>query len=135
MLELNIALAHLAVEPGRPEENLAELLRLYRQAADEGAQIVVGPEMSLSGYCFESREEIAPFVQEAQGPAGTALGKLAKERGLYVVAAWAERDPLTGLFYNSAFAFAPDGALVALPQDKRRIALGLSRSGGAGQRL
>jgi predicted amidohydrolase len=111
MPELNIAVAHLAVEHGRPQENLKELLRLFHQAADEGARIAVGPEMSLSGYCFESREEIAPFVQEAQGPAGTALGKLARERGLYLVAAWAERDPLSGIFYNSAFVFGPDGAL------------------------
>jgi predicted amidohydrolase len=111
MPELNIAIAHLAVEPGRPEENLAELLRLFHQAADEGARIAVGPEMSLSGYSFESREEIASFVQEVRGTAGTALGKLARERGLYLVAAWAERDSLTGIFYNSAFVFGPDGAL------------------------
>ncbi|MDR2787413.1 MAG: carbon-nitrogen hydrolase family protein [Candidatus Accumulibacter sp.] len=112
MPELNVALAHLAVEHGQPEKNLAELLRLFHRAADEGARIAVGPEMSLSGYCFESREEIAPFAQEADGPAGTALGKLAGERGIYLVAAWAERDPLTGIFYNSAFVFGPDGALV-----------------------
>ena len=111
MPELNIALAHLAVEPGCPERNLAELQRLFHQAADEGAHIAVGPEMSLSGYCFESREEIAPFVQEAGGPAGIALGRLARERKLYLVAAWAERDPATGIFYNSAFVFGPDGAL------------------------
>jgi predicted amidohydrolase len=112
MPELNIALAHLAVRHGCLEENLAELLRLFNQAADEGAQIAVGPEMSLSGYCFESREEIAPFVQEALGWAGTALGALAKERGLYLIAAWAERDSVTGIFYNSVFVFGPDGALV-----------------------
>ncbi|MDR2614311.1 MAG: hypothetical protein LBC91_03175, partial [Candidatus Accumulibacter sp.] len=57
MPELNTALAHLAVEHGHPEENLAELLYLFRQAADEGARIAVGPEMSLSGHCFEGREE------------------------------------------------------------------------------
>jgi predicted amidohydrolase len=111
MPKLKVALVHLAVEHGRPERNLDELLRLFNEAADEGAQIAVGPEMSLSGYCFESREGIAPFVQEALGPAGTALGKLAKERGLYLIAAWAERDPATGIFYNSVFVFGPDGAL------------------------
>ena len=112
MAELNIALAHLEVRRGRPEENLAELLRLFRQAADEGAQIAAGPEMCLSGYCFESREEIAPHVQEAQGPAGRALGELAGQRGMFIVAAWAERDGATGIFYNSAFVFGPDGALL-----------------------
>jgi hypothetical protein len=111
MPELNIALAHLVVEHGCPERNLDELLRLFNEAADEGAQIAVGPEMSFSGYCFESREEITPFVQETLEPAGTALGKLAKERGIYLVAGWAERDPATGIFYNSAFVFSPDRAL------------------------
>ncbi|MDR2450422.1 MAG: carbon-nitrogen hydrolase family protein [Candidatus Accumulibacter sp.] len=112
MPELNIALAHLAVEPGRPERNLAELLRLFREAANGGAQIAVGPEMSLSGYCFTSREEIAPFVQGALGPAGIAIGQLAKECGIFLIAGWAERDPLTDIFYNSAFVFAPDGTLM-----------------------
>ena len=112
MPELNIAIAHLAVEHGRPEENLTELLRLFDQAADEGAQIAVGPEMSLSGYSFESRRKIAPFVQEAQGPAGRAIGQLAGERGLFLVAAWAERDAATGIFYNSVFVFGPDGTQV-----------------------
>jgi predicted amidohydrolase len=112
MPELKVALVHLAIEHSRPEKNLAGLLRFFNQAADEGAQIAVGPEMSLSGYSFESREEIAPFVQEASGPAGTAIGRLARERGLYLIAAWAERDPLTGIFYNSAFVFGPDGSLL-----------------------
>lgn len=112
MTELNIALVHLDVKHGRPDENLAEILRLCRQAADQGAKIVAGPEMSLSGYSFASREEIAPFVQSADGPAGAALAELARERHIYIVAAWAESDPLTGIFYNSAFVFGPDGTLV-----------------------
>ena len=113
MPKLNMALAHLDVKRGRPDENLAELLRLFNQAADQGARIVAGPEMSLSGYCFESREEIAPLVQTADGPAGAALAELARARQIYIVAAWAERDPATDIFYNSAFVFAPDGALVS----------------------
>ena len=112
MKELNIALAHLDVKHGRPDENLDEFLRLCRQAADQGARIVAGPEMSLSGYSFESREEIAPFVQAANGPAGTALAELARNRQIYIVAAWAESDQITGIFYNSAFVFGPDGALL-----------------------
>ena len=112
MSELNLALAHLDVKRGRPDENLAELLRLFNQAADQGARIMAGPEMSLSGYCFESREEIAPLVQTADGPAGTALAELARRRQLYIVAAWAECDTVTGIFYNSAFVFGPDGALI-----------------------
>ena len=67
MPKMNLALAHLQVKLGRPEQNLAELLRLFNKAADQGAQIVAGPEMSFSGYCFESREEIAPLVQTAHG--------------------------------------------------------------------
>lgn len=112
MPELKIALAHLDVKRERPDENLAELLRLFDQAADSGAQIVVGPEMSLSGYSFETREEIDPLVQTADGPAGSALSDLARARRIYIVAAWAERDPVTDIFYNSAFAFDPDGALI-----------------------
>lgn len=112
MTDLNIAVAHMEVKPGQPEENLTELLELFNQAADEGAQIVVGPEMSLSGYSFECRDKIKELVQAADGPAGQALSELARKRGLYVVAAWAERDPVTDIYYNTAFVFGPTGDLL-----------------------
>lgn len=110
MSTLRIALIHLNVKREQPDQNLAELLRLFNQAADQGAKIVAGPEMSLSGYSFESREEVAALAQTADGPAGSALAELARTRQIFIVAAWAERDPVTGIFYNSAFVFGPDGA-------------------------
>ncbi len=109
MAELKIALVHLDVKRRQPEENLKNLLELFEQAADEGAQMLIGPEMSLSGYIFDSRHEIAPLVQSAGGPAAQKLAALAADRHIYLVAAWAERDEQSGIFYNSAFVFGADG--------------------------
>lgn len=131
MAELNIGIAHLQVKPGQPEENLAELLRLFNLAADDGAQIVVGPEMSLSGYSFDCRGEIKNLVQAADGPAGQALAELALKRGLYVVAAWAEKDLVSGIYYNSAFVFDPKGKLIT----KYRKVLAESRWASPGQAI
>jgi predicted amidohydrolase len=101
----------MEVKPGQPAENRAELLRLFSAAADQGARLAVGPEMCLSGYCFERREDIAPFVETDDGPTAAALAALAKERQIWLAAAWAERDRRTDMFYNSAFFFGPDGRL------------------------
>jgi len=50
------------------EYNLDRILGRLDQAAGAGAKLVVFPECALTGYCFVSREEAAPVVDEIPGP-------------------------------------------------------------------
>ncbi|HEU0004604.1 MAG TPA: carbon-nitrogen hydrolase family protein, partial [Terriglobia bacterium] len=48
--------------------NLGLILRHLENASAEGAQLIVFPECSLTGYCFESPQEAIPFAEPIPGP-------------------------------------------------------------------
>lgn len=106
---LRIALLHISVAYGRPEENRQALLGMIDRAARAGADLIVAPEMALSGYSFDSRDAIAPLVEYLDGPTVTAVGDLARLHGVYVCVGLALEEPRTGIFYNSAVVVDPAG--------------------------
>ena len=57
--------AAIQYEPtlGEKEKNVIDLLQLVEEAAQHNARLIVLPEMATTGYCWESRSEIAPFVE------------------------------------------------------------------------
>ncbi|MBX6350772.1 MAG: amidohydrolase [Clostridia bacterium] len=87
---------------GRKEPNLSRLLELTREAADEGAKLVVWPEMAATGYVFADRAEIRPFCEPVPGPTTDAVAELCRARGIHVALGLAEVDPATDVFYNAA---------------------------------
>src|SRR5437762_13488637 len=62
--------AAIQYEPtlGEKEKNVADLLHLVKEAAQHNARLIVLPEMAPTGYCWESRTEIAPYVEPIPGP-------------------------------------------------------------------
>src|SRR5436309_15096273 len=58
--------AAIQYEPtlGEKEKNVADLLHLVKEAAQHNARLIVLPEMATTGYCWESRTEIAPYVEQ-----------------------------------------------------------------------
>ena len=56
-----ITVAAIQMEPriGQTEHNRAHSLDLIGQASDRGATLMVLPELTNSGYVFETREEAA----------------------------------------------------------------------------
>ncbi len=49
-------------------KNLDTIRARLREAADNGAQLVIFPECALPGYCFESQEEARPHAEPIPGP-------------------------------------------------------------------
>jgi Predicted amidohydrolase len=62
---LKLALIHSAAEHKQTARNRDRLLDLFRQAGEAGAQLVVAPEMAVSGYSFDNRQDIAPYTETA----------------------------------------------------------------------
>jgi omega-amidase len=109
MMKLTISLAQMAVVPGEPGGNEAVARRLAAQAAAEGADLLLLPELWSSGYDLARAAETAAPLGE--GPFAT-MADLARNHHLYVGGTALEVNP-AGRPYNSAVLYAPDGALAA----------------------
>ncbi|MRT43441.1 amidohydrolase [Enterobacteriaceae bacterium RIT702] len=110
---MSIKVATIQFEPTlfRKEENVARLLALASQAARDGARLIVMPEMATTGYCWQDRAEVAPFVETADGPTSQAFSALAREFNCYLVFGMPERDAVTDIYYNSALLVGPQGLI------------------------
>lgn len=106
------AVACLQFEPvvGERQANIRKGTEMIEQAADAGATLIVLPELSDSGYVFETREEaFALSGTAAESPAVRAWCELAARRGLHIVGGFCERDGEA--LYNSAAIVDPNGLI------------------------
>jgi N-carbamoylputrescine amidase len=93
-----------------PHENLAKALARVSEAADRGAQIVCLQELFTSQYfCQVEDHKYFQLAEEIPGPSTEALGRLAKERGIVIVASLFEKRS-AGLYHNTAAIIDADGA-------------------------
>ncbi|HEY3267267.1 MAG TPA: carbon-nitrogen hydrolase [Armatimonadota bacterium] len=92
--------------------NLARAIASIHEAADAGANIVSTSELFLSRY-FCQTEDHARFAlaETIPGPTTEALGAVARQRGIVIVASLFERRA-PGLFHNTAVVLNADGALL-----------------------
>ena len=74
--------------------SIGKVKRLIGDAADQGIDILVFPELSLSGY--ESNEDNTmhrEFAETIPGPATEEIAALTKKLDIYVILGMPERDP------------------------------------------
>lgn len=111
------------------DSNTAAALDAIARAADDGAELVVLPELVDLGYPrTSSAEDQQEYREAARASAGVlpgALARVARERGVVVVAGFAQADARgTGVLTNNVGAFLPDGrayvtAKIHLPKHER----------------
>ena len=103
--------AAIQFEPvlGEKENNVTRLLRLVEEAATQGAKLLVLPEMATTGYCWQSRSEIAPSVEPIPGPTTDRFQHLATIHACYIALSLPEVDPRTNVYYNSMVLLGPQG--------------------------
>lgn len=93
---------------GDKEGNNERALEAIHQACDDGARLLVLPELGNSGYVFNTRDEVRELAEPVFGGETTAMwAKAARERGAYICGGLAEVD--RGKFYNSSVLLGPDG--------------------------
>lgn len=108
-MRLTISVAQMAVVPGKPAVNEEAAGRLAAQAAAEGADLLLLPELWSSGYDLAwAAEHAAPL---GEGPFAM-MADLARTHHLYIGGTALEANP-AGRPYNAAVLYTPHGDLAA----------------------
>jgi predicted amidohydrolase len=88
--------------------NLETARRLVRQAAENGAQLVVLPELFNTGYVYSSR--LAAFAEDPRGVTLRVLGDLSAELGVHIAGSLLLRE--RGHVYDTLVVIPPGGRLI-----------------------
>jgi N-carbamoylputrescine amidase len=95
-----------------PQENLQHAIVKIREAAAKGAQIVCLQELFRSQYfCRVEDPNLFDLAEPIPGPSTAALGPLAQELGVVIVASLFERRA-AGLYHNTAAVIDATGELI-----------------------
>ena len=107
-MQVKVAVVQMDVVLGQKDANVAKTVSKINEAADNGAKLIVLPEMINSGYIFNTREEAVGMAEQVPGgPTVQTWEKAARERNVYVVAGLPEIEGSD--LYNSAVLIGPDG--------------------------
>jgi predicted amidohydrolase len=124
MATVKIAAVQAAYELMDQKATLSKAIGLLEQAAADGAEIVVFPEVFIPGTPIwidsvpiwdGDADWYSMLVDQAvvvPGPVTAALGAAARDTGTYVVIGVDEREPNSGTIYNANLYFGPDGTLL-----------------------
>src|SRR5262249_53364764 len=91
--------------------NLAAIVRQLNDAADRGAKLVVFPECILTGYGFDSREQVRTVAETLPGPATDAVAKECKRRGVWAVFGMIESTGQS--LFNACALVGPSGSVAS----------------------
>lgn len=103
-----LACAQLTLSVGDPEGNRAAAREAIERAAAAGAEVVVLPELTNSGYVFRDPAEPASLAEPLDGPTVADWSALARRHRMIVVGGLCERDA-EGRTRNSAVLVDPTG--------------------------
>ncbi|MEO3430978.1 carbon-nitrogen hydrolase family protein [Pelagibius sp. CAU 1746] len=87
---MKAALLQMQAATGAVEANLQTIEEAAAQAAAQGAELLIAPELATTGY--GAGEAIRDLAEPAAGPQVARLASIAARHGLAVAAGFAERD-------------------------------------------
>lgn len=110
--KLKVAFVQQPCGDADPSINLERSIQAIREAKSHGASLVILPELHLGTY-FCQTEDTACFdrAECIPGPTTDALGQVAAELGVVIVASLFERRA-PGLYHNTAVVLESDGRLI-----------------------
>ena len=106
--KIKVALAQISCKRGDKAENIKTIESRVTKAKQQGAELVIFPELSLTGYTM--RDQIYELAETIPGHSTTVLEKLAKKTGTYIVFGMPELSEKTqATVYNAAVLVGPHG--------------------------
>ncbi|GGA00083.1 N-carbamoylputrescine amidase [Blastomonas marina] len=112
MTEITVAALQLPFAEDDEQGNIEAVAALVEQAAGEGAQIVLPPELFSGPYfCREEDEALFALARPTlEHPSVIAMRKLAQSLGVAIPTSFFERDGHH--YYNTLAMIGPDGELM-----------------------
>jgi N-carbamoylputrescine amidase len=105
---VEVAIAQISGEPHAVEVNRKRCEEALAEAFDRGADLVVLPEMIVSGYGMDAGS-LAAIAEPVPGPSTEAWAEIARSAGGYIVGGLCERDDER--LFNTAVAVGPEGVI------------------------
>ncbi len=110
MTTMNVGAVQMAMS-GNRDADIAKAMALVRQAAQQGAKIVLPPELFEGQYfCTEQEEALFATAAPAEShPAVQAARAVARDEGICIPTSFFERD---GHHYYNSLAFVNDEGMI-----------------------
>ena len=94
--------------------NLETLGYYVRQAAKDGARLILLPETCNVGSLCMRREDVLPYAEPIPGKSTDFFSNLCRELEISVAFGMVEHDRNTGLLYNALVLIGRDGEIVGV---------------------
>lgn len=106
--EFTIALAQIESKRMDKKENLKKYEDIAKRAKEQGAKLVIFPELSLTGYVV--RDELYEVAETIPGPSTKAIAKVARQTNTHIIFGMPELSEKThATLHNTAVLVGPNG--------------------------
>jgi len=106
--KIKLALCQISSKREDKETNLQKIEKQTLKAKQQGADLAIFPEMSLTGYVV--LDQVYELAEPVPGPSVARIEALAKKTGMHVVYGMPELSEKTkGTIYNTAVLVGPKG--------------------------
>jgi len=107
---IKLALAQIRSKRESKSENLFKIEKLTLKAKQQGADLIIFPEMSLTGYVL--LDQVYELAETIPGPSTEKIEALAKKTGMHIVFGMPELSEKTqATIFNTAVCVGPQGLI------------------------
>jgi predicted amidohydrolase len=108
--KIKLALAQISCKREDKEANIKKMETLVNKAKKQGANLIIFPELSLTGYVV--RDQIYELAETIPGPSVKALEDIARKTNSYIIFGMPELSQKTkATLYNAAVLIGPEGLI------------------------
>jgi predicted amidohydrolase len=108
--KIKLALAQISSKRESKTENLLKIEKLTLKAKQQGADLIIFPEMSLTGYVL--LDQVYELAETILGPSTQKIEALAKKTGMHIVFGMPELSEKTqATVFNTAVLVGPQGLI------------------------
>ena len=108
--KIKLAFCQISSKRESKQENLKKIEKLTIKAKQQGADLAIFPELSLTGYIL--LDQVYELAETIPGPTTSKVEALAKKTGMHIIYGMAELSEKTqGTIFNTAILVGPQGLI------------------------